>query len=463
MALIDDEYRRGTEKQVETLLRNTPYHSLQLPDGTVLPGLISLEALKQRITAFPIPEDLRGLRVLDVGAASGWNSFEMLRRGASVTAIDCVPFEEFISIRDRFSPQVRYEILDVDELTPSAVGTFDLVLFLGVLYHLRHPLLALERICALTTQMAFVESFVSDPIDRVSEDCSLDFYEIDELGGQLDNWFGPTAKCLQALCRSAGFVRVRLEYISQRRAGVTCHRRWEAEPKISCPAPVWLYSAVNNRTNDIYFHLHKDEYLCIYFRSFETNLDRERIRIEIDGYGVNALSVVSRAMDEWQANSRMPSGLSLGEHTVRIRTTTTRFGNTFTVYVVDSPGLDPAPVAPPMLEHLPSSKRAAPVIFAIENNLDRSAVFHGYSSERLCCRFRYSDQNLSRERVVALIDADTRFQQVSFLTDLANGEWQANLSLPVTIAAGTHTLRLRAIDSYWSDPVQFFFERESSI
>jgi len=65
------------QKYVADLSRKQHYHSLELNDGTVLPGLIGVEALRARVRAFPIPEDLIGRRVLDVGAASGWNAFEL--------------------------------------------------------------------------------------------------------------------------------------------------------------------------------------------------------------------------------------------------------------------------------------------------------------------------------------------------------------------------------------------------
>ena len=87
------EYREAVQRQVEKLLRSTPYHSLQLPDGTIIPGLIGIEALEQRVASFPIPTSLRGCRVLDVGAASGWNAFAMAARGAlcaNITETSCV-------------------------------------------------------------------------------------------------------------------------------------------------------------------------------------------------------------------------------------------------------------------------------------------------------------------------------------------------------------------------------------
>src|SRR5579884_12044 len=171
-------YRTAVQQHVEQLLRGTPYHSLELPDGTIVPGLISIEALRTRIQSFPIPSDLSGRTVLDVGAASGWNSFEVLRRGAAVTAVDCVEFEELTRVRELFTPRIEYKRLDVDELTPDSIGTFDFVLFLGVLYHLRHPLLALERIWAVTKDAAFVESFVCEPNQSVNNGSYLEFYDV---------------------------------------------------------------------------------------------------------------------------------------------------------------------------------------------------------------------------------------------------------------------------------------------
>ena len=169
--------------------------------------------------------------MLDVGAWTGWCSFEMERRGAQVMAVDCVEFEEFREAHRMIGSQVDYRILDVEELTPESVGLFDYVLFFGVLYHLRNPLLGLEKICAITKDTAFVESFVTD--DGSSAPCNMEFYETNELGGQIDNWFGPTVQCAAALCRSAGFARVNLEYVSERRAGITCHRLWVASPAAS--------------------------------------------------------------------------------------------------------------------------------------------------------------------------------------------------------------------------------------
>src|SRR3990170_2296696 len=179
-------------QQIAALQQKGWYHSIELPDGQVLEGIQSIAHLKERLARFPVPADLTGKRVLDVGAWDGWFSFEMERRGAEVVAVDCIDMERFRLAHKLIGSNVDYRVLDVDELSPATVGRFDIVMFFGVLYHLRHPLLALERICQLTSDMAFVESFVVDegiPQGEEPGKCLLEFYEIDELGGQIDNWY----------------------------------------------------------------------------------------------------------------------------------------------------------------------------------------------------------------------------------------------------------------------------------
>ncbi len=342
----DPVFAARIQKYVAELARKQHYHSLELNDGTVLPGLIGVEALRARIAAFPIPEDLSGRRVLDVGAASGWNAFEMERRGAEVVAVDCVEYSELRQVGELRGSRIDYRLLDVDELDPAEIGTFDYILFFGVLYHLRHPLLGLEKICALARDSVFIESFVADGLGERSDACTMEFYETDELGGQIDNWFGPTTKCLMAMCRSAGFAQVTLEYVGEGRAGITCRRRWEAPAASPSAAPPYLCSAVNNRTIEPTFHRAKDEYLCLYFRSRET-LTRHDLRAEVDGFGVPALAVTRTGEQrdgtgEWQANLRLPPGLAAGSHEVRLRTVNSGFSNSLSISMTAEPGPGPA-------------------------------------------------------------------------------------------------------------------------
>jgi len=442
------------QQQVALLSTKGWYHSIELPDGQVIQGMIGIDALKGRLAAFPIPADLTGKRVLDVGAWTGWCSFEMERRGAEVVAVDCIEFEEFREAHRMIGSRVDYRILDVDELTPAAVGLFDYVLFFGVLYHLRNPLLGLEKICALTKDTAFIESFV---IDDGAAPCTMEFYETNELGGQIDNWFGPSVQCAAALCRAAGFARVNLEYVSERRAGFTCRRQWEP-PALhpTEPAPL-LYSAVNNRTNDIEFHPGKDEYICLYFRSAAPDLTRDRLRVEIDGYGAPALVLVHLRGEEWQANLRVPPGLAAGSHEVRLRTAESAFGNPFRIEM-QGPGERRAP-GQSRAGGPDSITEPQPAIYEVRNGMTESDVFYGHRNEYVCCRFRTVESALDRDSVV--LEIDEAGQPVLFLTNLGNGCWQTNSRLPAGIQPGPHRVRVRTLHSPFSDPHSIRLEPES--
>jgi tRNA (mo5U34)-methyltransferase len=446
------------QRQVELLSTKGWYHSIELPDGHVIQGMIGIDALKARLAAFPIPADLTGRRVLDVGAWTGWCSFEMERRGAEVVAVDCIEFEEFREAHRMTGSRVDYRILDVDELTPATVGLFDYVLFFGVLYHLRNPLLGLEKICAITKDTAFVETFVTDDgIDDGAAPCTMEFYETNELGGQIDNWFGPSVQCAAALCRASGFARVDLEYVTERRAGFTCRRHWgPPPPHPSEPAPL-LYSAVNNRTNDVQFHLGKDEYICLYFRTEAPDLTRDRLRVEIDGYGAPVLVLVNLRGAEWQANLRVPPGLSPGPHQVRLRTAGSPYSNAFQIAMCEAgctPHKSSIPQSPPDALNDPP-----PVIYEVRNGMTESDVFHGHRNEYVCCRFRASGSGLDRASII--LEIDEAEQPVLFLTDLGDGNWQTNSRLPAGLQPGAHRVRLRTLGSAFSPPAEIFFRPPS--
>ena len=126
------------------------------------------------------------------------------------------------------------------ELTPERIGRFDIVLFMGVLYHSETPLLALERVCALTTGLAAVDSFIlregQYPPEQLARPI-LEFYETDEMGGQPDNWFGPSLPALMGMCRVAGFARVELCSVLDYGAQLACYRKWP-EPEGPEEAPI---------------------------------------------------------------------------------------------------------------------------------------------------------------------------------------------------------------------------------
>lgn len=320
--------RRAQDRSAEFLQKGW-YHSFSLPGGATINGVLSLPHLIDRYARFPIPADLHGKRVLDIGAWDGWFTFEAERRGASVTAVDCVELATFLDIRARLGSRADYRVLDVYELPAAGLGQFDIVFFLGVLYHVKHPLLALEIVCALATDVVIVESFVTDADhwrEHVDDIPAMEFYETSELGNGVDNWIGPTVGCLMAMCRAAGFARVDLLHASGVVAGVACYRKWEPAPADSPAAPPELLSAANNRTLGINFSSRKDEYIDCHFRSSRDSIARGDLCLEVGRYGVPALYAGRAPGCEWFANFRLPPGLPPGWHAVRLRFRDSKFG-----------------------------------------------------------------------------------------------------------------------------------------
>ncbi len=328
--------------------RNTFYskgwwHSFELPDGTRIEGLNDLAGLKERISQFPIPEDLRGTRVLDIGAWDGWFSFEMERRGAEVMAIDNWDNPRFHEIHRLLHSRVDYRQMDVYDLSPQRIGRFDIVLFMGVLYHLKHPLLALERVCALTTGMAAVDSFVlrEEHIPGVGVETRpiMAFYETDEFAGQTDNWVAPSLPCLLAFCRSAGFARVELRGIVAHGACIACYRQWEP-PAATASAKPELAGVFHNGNGGINFESGRDTYLSAFVDSRMEQITREDVMPEVGGYGVQPLAVFSK--ERWQVVFKLPPGLTPGWHDVRVRLRDSRPSNALRI-AVDMP-LESGPI-----------------------------------------------------------------------------------------------------------------------
>ena len=107
--------------------------------------------------------------------------------------------------------QSKVEAVVADFMTTdlAALGQFDVVLFLGVLYHMRHPLLALERLAQVTRDMAVIET-EAVCIPSMEEQAWCEFFESDELANDPTNWWSPNAKAVAGMCRAAGFSRVEI-------------------------------------------------------------------------------------------------------------------------------------------------------------------------------------------------------------------------------------------------------------
>jgi tRNA (mo5U34)-methyltransferase len=157
-----------------------------------------------------LPADLSGRTVLDVGTTNAGTAFELERRGAArVVAVDIFDPDWFgvRALTEFLGSKVEYVRSSVYELADRFSEPFDVVIFWGVLYHLRHPLLAIDNLRAITAGMASLETAVCDfqlPGHLRPEKLAR-FYRRDELAGDASNWFAPTVATLEDWCGSAGF------------------------------------------------------------------------------------------------------------------------------------------------------------------------------------------------------------------------------------------------------------------
>jgi tRNA (mo5U34)-methyltransferase len=186
------------------------FHRIDLGHGIVTPGLDDTAAKLKRVK---LPADLTGRSVLDIGAWDGFFSFESERRGASrVLAVDSFCWSGggwgskagFELARRTLNSKVEDAEMEVLDLSPEKIGSFDVVLFFGVLYHMRHPLLALEKVSSVTKSHLILET----KVDLLSLKApAMAFYVGDELNRDPTNWWAPNISGLCDMLRAVGFRR----------------------------------------------------------------------------------------------------------------------------------------------------------------------------------------------------------------------------------------------------------------
>jgi tRNA (mo5U34)-methyltransferase len=201
------------------------FHNLDLQGVATAPThfLGDYPAVKWRNFANAIPSDLTGKSVLDIGCNAGFYAMEMKRRGAArVLGLDSM--EEYLA-QARFAAEVNALEIEFRNLSVYDVGSlrerFDIVIFMGVLYHLRHPLLALDLIhehvagdmlvfqsmqrgCAEVEPVRRDYDFwTTQPFDRPGFP-RLHFIE-HRYADDPTNWWVPNRACVEAMLRSAGF------------------------------------------------------------------------------------------------------------------------------------------------------------------------------------------------------------------------------------------------------------------
>ncbi|MFZ2051689.1 MAG: DUF1698 domain-containing protein [Solirubrobacteraceae bacterium] len=185
------------------------HHQIDLGDGLVTPGR---DKSARKLAGLDLPP-LAGKSVLDIGAWDGYFSFAAERLGARrVVALDSVIWhnvskDPFEIARKCLRSNVEDIELEVLEISPETVGTFDVVFFLGVLYHMRDPMAALEAVASVTKDLLVLETFT----DMIwSPRKAVAFYPGTYLGGDHSNWWGPNPAAVVAMVEEFGFKEVRI-------------------------------------------------------------------------------------------------------------------------------------------------------------------------------------------------------------------------------------------------------------
>ncbi len=120
----------------------------------------------RRLRLLQLPENLSGMRVLDIGTWDGFFALEMEHRGAEVIAVDIwddIEREKFEFVLKARDSKIEHHRIDVHDLDPAVLGEFDIVLCAGVLYHCRYPLIALEKILGVTKGYLILETVTLIP------------------------------------------------------------------------------------------------------------------------------------------------------------------------------------------------------------------------------------------------------------------------------------------------------------
>ena len=221
------------------------YHSIDLGNGVRTKGQ---SVMAEMVTDEQLP-DFRGRSVLDIGAWDGYYSFLAERRGAArVVALDHYAWGVDFGARTRYwneclergvfpdhrrdttdfwredlpgrrgfdlahrllESQVEPVVADFTTLDLSTLGSFDVVLYLGVLYHMKEPLSCLERVRAVTREVAVIETVAAQVPGNAGRSL-LELYAGDGLNADYGNWYVPTIEALQGLARASGFTRVEVK------------------------------------------------------------------------------------------------------------------------------------------------------------------------------------------------------------------------------------------------------------
>jgi SAM-dependent methyltransferase len=217
------------------LVGRSCYHKYEVEPGLFTPGQFLEVQPKRCLDELGVPQSLLGLRALDIGAFDGPFTFELERRGAQVTALDIQDpnITIFNAVKEIKSSSAEYVQGSVYDASPGTLGIYEIVLFAGVYYHLKNPVLALQRIRrllgnggALFIEGASGTDYVAEQMNKalglpkskmrttaeILDRLPLSYFDIeDRIYGTGSNWYFPTTFGLEVILLASGFRNVACE------------------------------------------------------------------------------------------------------------------------------------------------------------------------------------------------------------------------------------------------------------
>lgn len=244
------------------------FQNLHLPNGMqTAPDhpLGDFPSFKWKAIAPHLPADLEGWRVLDIGCNAGFYCVQLALRGARVLGIDCEPFylaqAEWALRQYDVKDRVELREMQIYDLVRSS-ESFDLVLFMGVFYHLRYPLLGLDIVAQKVRKLLLFQTLTMPGEEVCSDTSGLSIDERDallkpgwpkmaffehEFAEDRTNWWAPNHACVEAMLRSSGLevsARPAHEiYLCTPNPGQpSCAVTWNSKEFLSVTGEVWRQS-----------------------------------------------------------------------------------------------------------------------------------------------------------------------------------------------------------------------------
>jgi tRNA (mo5U34)-methyltransferase len=211
-------------KIIDLIATHSWYHTIELPHGVVTPGRVDH---RNQLHHYGLPEDMTGMRVLDVATYDGFWAFEFERRGAEVVAIDLASTADVDKARnwndayqtlatptplgqgfkichELLGSKVKKEFSSVYDLRPERLGKFDIVFTSDLLIHLRDPLAAMEAIWTMTDRVAIFGDVFHPDLEGFKDNALVEFCH----SGASDMWWRPSTACYRFWLRLARFSRI---------------------------------------------------------------------------------------------------------------------------------------------------------------------------------------------------------------------------------------------------------------